>query len=192
MKKIIAFIISLALFSIFGANAQESEFDPGIYSVTDDVPVALTYSSGVMGTGSTGIVGIEVGRTKCSYKGTESGVLCTGTLLMVIDPEKKNIVRTLKKYDPFVKSMTPDNIMIVPLMVDKNKRVYDEGISINGFNVEKKNRVPFIWERVSDNAFLITAEVVPGEYAVVFRPAKLGGFDFESVFCFTVPPLPEE
>ena len=78
------------------------------------------------------------------------------------------------------------NMIIVPLGVEKNRRVYDCGSTLNGFNTQKLDRVEFLWEQISDNSFLIEAEMVPGEYAIVFKPAKLGEFNFNTVFDFTV------
>lgn len=71
-------------------------------------------------------------------QGESSEVKATGKFVMVIDPEKKGIRKTPKVYDPFIKSMTPGLIMIVPLEVAKNKRVYDEGTSVQGINTQKR------------------------------------------------------
>lgn len=186
MKRIIATLaIVLASVSLF---AQNDEHEPGIYAVNGEEYQALSLATGVMSNQGTNILGVEIGKTKISYKGTESGVIAGNTFVLVINPEKKGITRTLKSYNPFVKSMTPANIIIVPLEIVKNKRVYDAGTKLEGFNTERKERIPFEWEQITDNSFQIeTEDMIPGEYAVVFKPATLGEYDFTAVFCFTVP-----
>lgn len=184
MKKIFTTIV-IALAAVFCTNAQD-KLDPGIYAVVDDTCTSLEFAPGINSKSTTNIVGIEFGKSGSSYKGETSGVKCTGTLLMVIDPEKKIVKRTPKTYDPFIKTMNPDFIMIVPLVVQKNKRVYDAGKSVMGINTEKRERVDFEWEQIDDVTFRISFEAAPGEYAVVFKAAKLGDYDFASIYGFTV------
>lgn len=184
MKKIITTIV-IAITAVFISNAQE-KLEPGIYSVVDSVYTSLSFSPGINKSSSTNILGVEVGDSGSSYKGETSGVKCTGTLVMVIDPEKKVIKRTLKSYDPFIKTMTPQLIAIIPLTVQKNKRTYDAGKSVMGIKTEKKERVTFEWEQIDDVTFVINFETAPGEYAVVFKGANLGDYDFASIYGFTV------
>ena len=82
--------------------------------------------------------------------------------------------------------MTPANIIIVPLEVVDGKRIYNGGRTIEGINTVRKERIDFEWEMVADNTFEITANFEPGEYAIIFRPAKLGEFDFTSIYGFYV------
>ena len=170
----------------FKAYAQMDERAPGIYAVIDGESTPLTYTNGGTSTSSTNVLGVEIGKRKQTYKGETSGVQATDTFVLVINPEKKAITKTLKTYDPFIKTLTPDDLIIVPLEVQKNKRVYNEGVSLQGFNLDSKGRVPFEWEQISDNSFIITAAMLPGEYGIVFKPARLGEYDFNSIFGFFV------
>lgn len=185
MKHIITVFAACLLFAS-AAFAQDEKLAPGIYSVVDGTATHLSYTLGAAGSSGLNVIGVEVGKAKFSYKGESSEVKATDKLVMVIDPEKKAIRKTPKAYDPFIKSMTPELIMIVPLEVVKNKRVYDEGTSIQGINTKKKERVEFQWELIDENTYEITADFEPGEYAVIFKPAKLGAYDFSSIFGFYV------
>lgn len=185
MKRIITIIAACFAFAA-AAFAQDSRLEPGIYAVVDGTPTHLTYTNGTAANSSTNILGIELGNHHYNYKGETSGVQAAGKFIMVINPEKKVMSKTPKKYDPFIKSMTPNLVMIVPLQVDKNKRVYDEGTSIVGINTKRGTRVEFEWELVDENTFEITADFEPGEYAFIFKPAKLGEFDFTSIYGFYV------
>lgn len=185
MKRIISICILLAAVCI-NSFAQMDEREPGLYAINPLNESKLTPQGASKSNKSNAVFGIEIGNAKLLYKGVSSDTSASGKFIMVIDPEQKAIKQTLKEYDVFVKSMTPDNMIIVPLEVEKNRRVYCEGKTINGFNTEKKDRVPFTWEQITDNSFVIYADVTPGEYAIVFRPAKLGEYNFNTVFDFTV------
>lgn len=185
MKHIITVFAACLLFAS-ASFAQDEKLAPGIYAVVDSTVTHLSYTPGIAANSGLNVIGVEVGRVKFTYKGESSGVKATGKFIMVIDPEKKVSRKTPKLYDPFIKSMTPELIMIVPLEVVKNKRVYDEGMSIQGINTERKTRVEFQWELIDENTYEITADLLPGEYAVVFKPAKLGGYDFCSIYGFYV------
>lgn len=183
MKRILSSLLSVLAFS-FAASAQNLE--PGIYSVVDGNATHLVYANGTAISSSNNIIGLEIGDTKYKYKGETAEVEVKDKIVMVINPDKKVIKKTMKQYDPFVKSMTPANIIIVPLVVDGGKRMYDSGRTIEGLNTQRKERVEFEWEMVDDNTFEITAKFEPGEYAIIFRPAKLGEFDFTSIYGFYV------
>ena len=188
MKRLEIFAAALAgaLLVTVSASAQDERLAPGIYAVVDGTPTHLTYTPAVNVKSGINVIGVEVGNSRFDYKGETSGVTATGKFIMVIDPENKGIRKTPKLYDPFIKSMTPELIMIVPLDVVKNKRVYEEGTSIQGINTKKKTRVEFQWELIDENTWEIRADLQPGEYAVVFKPAKLGAYDFCSIFGFYV------
>ena len=180
-------IITGSILASFDANAQTDERAPGIYAVVDGQSTPLTFIIGSTSAGGVGALGIEVGKKKVNFKGETSDTKATDTFVLVIDQEKKHATKTFKVYDPFYKDMTPDALIIIPLQSSKNKRVYDEGVSLNGFQVEKKARVPFEWEMISDNSFKISApSLVPGEYGIAFKPAKLAEFDLTTIFQFTV------
>lgn len=186
MRKIIA---SLAfLFASFSLFAQNETPAPGLYAVSGDSYQSLPYTNASVGNKSFNIIGVEVGKKEYSYKDETSGVNSNGSFLLVVDPERKTITQSKKDYNPFIKSMTPDKIIIVPLEVEKGKRKYKEGSTVNGINTKSRDRVPFDWELVNDNTFKIeTGALEPGEYAFVFKAAKLAGYEFSAIFGFTVP-----
>ncbi len=185
MKRIFTICIVLAAACV-SAFAQMDEHEPGLYAINGEEATLLTPQNASQSSSSNNILGVEIGKSKLNYKGITSDTIASGKFLLVIDPERKNIKQTLKEYNVFVASMTPANMIIVPLTVEKNKRIYDRGTTINGINTQTKDRVEFLWEQVSDNSFMIDAELAPGEYAIVFKPAKLGEFNFNTVFDFTV------
>lgn len=188
MKNIIITITAFLL-AAYTMSAQNDPRDPGLYAIMGDESIPLEYQSGTASDSGTSLLGIvELGHKKYIFKGPSSSVTADSIFVMVCNLEKKHITRTLKKYDIFVESMTPDNIVVIPLEVQKNRRIFSEGTSINGFNTEMKNSLSFEWERLSDNSFLITVHgLVPGEYAFAFRAAKLAPFDFTAIFGFTIP-----
>lgn len=174
--------------------AQMDERQPGIYTVVGQESRPLSYVYQLSASGSVGIMGVNVGHDTYKYKGTTSGVIASDTLVLVIDPSKNKGVITPKKFDIFVKSMTPDNIMILPLTVNekKQRREYDAGTTIGIANASIKTkslqRIQFEWEQISDNSFMIkVADLTPGEYGVIFRMSKLGQFDFNALLGFTIP-----
>lgn len=191
MKKIFA-ILASAVLCMSLAFAQEDERIPGLYAVDGDLSTPLTVVNGSFSSSGFGIGVIEVSKRKILYSGATSDTRCTGKFVLVCDMNKKAIVATFKKYDVFIKSMTPDNMIIIPLAVEKKKRVYDEGASLNGMNTQKRDRCNFSWQQISDNSYEITADLEPGEYAFVFKPAKLGEFEFNKVFDFTITAPGEE
>ena len=189
MKKICLIAAAMMGFVLSSVVAlgQVDERVPGIYAMVEGESVPLGFVNGTTAVSTTGVLGVEVGKTKVSFKGTESGVLASGTFVMVIDPEKKAVTKTLKNYNPFIKSMTPSNLLVLPLTVVKEKRVYDEGMSIDGIKTSVQGRMDFEWEQVGDNLFEIRVQgLVPGEYGIVFRASKLAAFDYSAMFGFTV------
>lgn len=187
MKKIMLLLAALTLGS--AAMAQNDERAPGIYNVNGEVSTPLTFQTGTHKQSNTSFAGIiDIGKEKVTYKGATSDTpFQTAEFALVIDLEKKNAVKTMKKYDVFIKSMTPANMILVPLFVDKGKRIYDKGRSFNGikFNATRES-IEFEWEQITDNSFRITTELIPGEYAFVFKYAKFGGYEFDVVYDFTI------
>ena len=188
MKKITVFAtIVFALSFSTKSFAQMDERVPGLYAIVGEQSIPLTFTNGTVHNATTGVLAVEVGKNYCTFKEPTSGVIASDTFVMVIDLEKKAIVKTLKSYFPFVKSMTPNNLLILPLSVEKNKRIYEEGKTINGINVSVKDRMDFEWEQISDNSFEIHVQgLIPGEYGIVFRPARLGEFDYSAIFGFSI------
>lgn len=188
LKLTISALVCALLFTTTDAYAQMDERQPGIYAIVGEESIPLQYTNGVNDVATTGILGFEVGRIKYSYKGVESGTVASDTFVLVIDPKKKSITQSLKSYNPFIKSMTPGNMLILPLYVERGKRFYEQGKIIAGINMSVKDMMDFEWERISDNSFEIRVKgLIPGEYGIVFRPAKLGEFAYEAIFGFTYP-----
>lgn len=185
MKRIIATVLSALAFSM-AVYAQNGDLQPGIYSVIDGNVTHLVYTNGTTVNSGSNLLGLEIGKSKVRYKGESGEVEVMDKIVMVINPDKKVIKKTPKLYDPFIKTMTPANMIIVPLEVVDGKRIYDSGRTVEGFNTSKKERVEFEWEMVDDNTFEITAEFEPGEYAIVFRSSKLDEYDFTSIYGFFV------
>ena len=185
------FLAALAALMLFPAKsfAQLDEREPGIYAIVEDESIPLASFVAGAASSSTNVIGIEIGNTQYNFKGEESGVVANGKFVMVIDPEKTMAVKSLKKFNPFIKTMTPNNVIIIPLKVNekKHRREYSMGQTFMGINTEKKERVPFEWEQISDNSYEITLQdVVPGEYGFVFKYVKLSDYDFGAIFGFTI------
>ena len=179
-----------AIFSLaFGLNAsaQLDEREPGIYTIVNGESVPLEFTAGTTSVKTTNILGFETGNSNCTYRGETSGTPASNTFVMVIDPEKKAVVKTLKKYQVFIKSMTPNNMLVIPLEISKGKRVYEEGKTVMGIKTEVKGRMDFSWEQITDNSFEITVDgLVPGEYGIIFRATLLADYDYSAIFGFTV------
>jgi len=194
-----AIIAVLALFILpVKSFAQLDERTPGIYAVVGEQSTPLPYIYGTTSGGSVGIGIVSIGSTKINYKGVTSGVNASGTFVLVIDPNKKTGSATPKKFDMFVKNMTPEEVLIVPLTTNakKDRREFDSGLGIGigagpvgvGMNTENKERNGFEWEMISDNSFKIKVSgLTPGEYGIVFRQGKIGSYMYNNLFGFTVP-----
>ena len=190
MKKHSYILVTFFFTLFFTANAyaQMDEREPGLYAIVGEQSIPLTFSNGTTSVGNTGILGVEVGRVKCAYRKPTSGVNAADTFVMVIDPERKAIVKKLKSYNPFYNKMTPNNVLVLPLTVDGKRRIYEEGKIIAGINVSIKDRMDFEWEQIADNSFEIRVQqLIPGEYGFVFRASKLAEFDYSALFGFTIP-----
>lgn len=189
MKKARIIVATLLCTFFFAVNAyaQMDERQPGLYAIVGEESIPLTFSNGTTSVSTTGILGVEVGRTRCIYRKPSSSVEASDMFVMVIDPEQKAIVKKLKSYKPFFKKMTPNDVLVLPLTVDGNKRIYEEGKTIAGINVSIKDRMDFEWEQITDNSYEIHVQnLIPGEYGFVFRPSKLGEFDYSAIFGFTI------
>ena len=178
----------LCLLSIT-VSAQNDTRAPGLYAIVGGESIPLVYSNGTSSNSGTGFFGaIEVSRQQYIYKGASSGIVADSTFVMVCDMGKKTVTRTLRKYDIFISTVTPNNMVAVPLEVKKNKRIYSEGTAINGINTKMRTSLGISWEQITDNSYLITVHgLVPGEYGFVFKTARFDNYDFTAMFGFTVP-----
>lgn len=176
---------------LFGAEAAAPALptEPGLYTLVDGQYVALTVQRGIEQQGTTTIYSVlSFEKDKVSYSGETSDTPTTGEFVMVIDPNKRGISLTPKKYDVFIKSMTPNLMTAIQLTPGKGKRCFEVGRYINGFPIEEAESVGFSWERLDDVTFLIHAQFVPGEYAFIFKPAKFGQWEMHAIYDFTIIP----
>ena len=182
------FLCAFALFAAtFISSAQMDDREPGLYAMIDGESVPLVYHSGIASTTKRTLLGLEVDKSKYEYKGATSGIVASDTFVLVINPEKKNIIKTLRKYDIFVRGITPDNLAVVALEVKNGKkRIYDEGTVVGGIAGQTRERAPMEWEMISDNSYRIKVDLAPGEYAFVCRATKLAPFDFTAIYDFTI------
>jgi len=192
-RYIIAAIVAFTFFSI-ASSAQTDEHTPGIYTLVGEEYVPLNY---IYGSAAPGITVAGVGREKYNYKGVSSGVNASDTFILVIDPKKKSGVVSQKKFDYFWKGMTPEDMLVLPLVTNqkKDRREYDAGIVIGagsgsvsgGINLENNERAGIEWEQISDNSFKIKVNgLEKGEYGIIFRTAKIASFMYQPLFGFTI------
>ena len=185
MKKL--FLMVLALGMILSASAQNDSRDPGIYYIDGETSTPLTSINATTQTSGTSFGIVDVSKQKQSYKGLTSDTPCKNAeFVVVINPEKKGATQTLKKYDPFIKSMSPELMMLLPLKVEKKNRIFDDDRTIAGLKTKKEDLVPFEYEKLTDNSWKITATLPAGEYAWAFKIGKLGAFNLDAVFDFTM------
>ena len=180
-------------FAAAGQNTMEiseelQNLAPGLYIEQADGYVLMSYEKGVSITDEDLEDEIQEAFKQYSYKGKTSANVATGSFILVRDPKQKSIVEKAKKYYPFVKTMTPDNIMLVPLKVKKRNRIF-EGLGRKEFVRAKKSRATFDWEQLSDNIFHLTLydDTPAGEYAFVFRLNNIAQYYFTSVHSFSLP-----
>lgn len=203
MKTKLLFSALLLLLLPLNAFAQMDERKPGIYSVVDgkSTPLLYTFSTNIKMGMSIGPVGF--GDTKCCYKGVTSGVNASDTLVLVINPKLVAGVMAPTMYTNFYPNMTPEDMLILPLIVNnkKQRREYDSGLAlcvyigpiVMGGTANDATHPTFKWERISDNSFMInTTGLGPGEYGVIFRPHKLQSHEYGYLFGFTIPEPAEE
>lgn len=186
MKKLLT--IALAMIMTLAANAQNDTREPGLYYVDGDNSTPLTHINAITKNTGTQLLGvIDIGHQKQSYKGLTSDTQCTkAEFVLVIDPSLKGAKMTPKKYNPFIKTMTPELMALLPLTLEKKNRAYDEGRTLNGFRMKTNNSIEFEYEQITDNSWMITAELPAGEYIWAFKVAKHGSFNLASVFDFTI------
>lgn len=196
MKKTVIFA-AIAAFLICPAIslAQSISVKPGIYTLVDGKPIPLNFSYSSSSVEGKNVMGVELAYKTYRFKGETSGVAASDTFIVAINPNLKEVVKKFKEYDPFIKSMKPTKMIIVPLKVDSEAkcREYYPGMQLEGMNVQNRTEMEFDWNEVSENIFLLKVHnLIPGEYAFVFTPTKILGPDFTAIFGFTIPPTYQE
>lgn len=183
------FVLSASLTLSWGQERPA----PGIYAIIGEEPFKMERQKGL---GMSNSVDDEsfIFEKQFIYKGASSSLEATGEFLLVCDPDVRNYLVTPFKYNIFTNNLSPKDLLIVPLEVKRNKRVYDcrklhttgKALDLLGdvewlcmdFTCEELE--PFIWS--------IKAKDLPaGEYALVFRyMPQYWEFDFNNIFGFTV------
>lgn len=185
MKRIIFCIILMFAGIVSGSAQQKDKLEPGLYSVTGDGIKAMERQSAISVTSAPDTDMLL--EQKFVYKGSEGINKADGNFLLVCDPGKKNPVVTLKKFNIFTKKLTPEDMMIIPLTPQKNKRIYDcRKLRARKGKIEWL-KFDFTWEETSECTYSISADLAPGEYAIVFcYVMPVWNFDFNNAFTFTV------
>lgn len=184
MKKVLLTVLLVA--TAFVAKAQNA---PGIYSVIDGKATPLKFETAYINAPDDIDHDTDLFDTmsRYYYKGKTAAVASKGEFELVVDPEKKAFLQTPRRYFVFIGNLTPDNMLLIPLELKKNRRLYDcRKAEVHGLVVNWVN-VPFTWEKTGENTFRIKADLAPGEYAFAFRFTEKSKFNFQAVYTFTVP-----
>lgn len=186
MKKQLFLLVALSCIFSLTLSAQTENLKSGLYAVLGENYVPLKYQSTNASSLNT-INSVSFTVKKTSYKGVSSNFISDSTFVMVCDPKKRVVIQTSKNYDVFIKNITPDFMVILPLEVNNNKREFKKGTSRS--NIDKGiGIVPFDWKQIADYTYLITAHgLVPGEYGIFFKLTKLDGYNFDGIYGFTIP-----
>lgn len=186
---IITAIAVLTLFP-FESFAQKDERKPGIYAVVEEKAIPLTYLYGKASVSGENFYGVEVSYNTYRFNGESSPVTTDSTFILVIDPQKREVVRKMKEYDPFIKSMKPAKLIVIPLTVNSEMhcREYYQGMKLETIRVDDQPKIEFDWGKLSENSYVIRVHgLKPGEYGFVFKPEGGMGFDYTAIFDFTIP-----
>jgi len=199
-KIIITAIIALLILPA-ESFAQLDERKPGLYAVVGDTSTQLPYYAGFgIGYGlglSVFIVSVGKYNLVYYYKNANSGVESSNKFALVIDPDGIVAIKTPWHFKSYVKTMTPNDFIITPLLANKkkNRREYfqETSFSFMFFTFdEERVRMDMEWEQITDNSFEIRIpNLLPGEYAFIPRMTKYSEFDFSAALCFTVPGVEE-
>ena len=191
MKKLL-FALSLMVAS-FAAMAQTEKtplpaaaasLEPGIYIVDSNQFIPLCFhrvrNSGV------GVGGVDI--TNHKIKGLYASQRATGTFLMVRDPKRRATFQTRRKQRVFMRYTTPENFTFLPLEQKKRNRLVGRNLGAGIFDVDLASfkSLPYTWEQVSPEAFLITIDFAPGQYALFFRPDPIAPISYMAAWDFYV------
>jgi len=190
LKTKISFAASLvALLLPILSFGQPDGRKSGLYAIVngESIPLSSTYGS-VSAIGENEL-GYSISYQTFRYKGESSGTAADSTFVLVIDPTKKEVSKKMSGYDPFVKTMKPEKVIIIPLEVnhETQSRLYYPGAKVNRVRFEKNTRIEFESSKISDNSFEIRTHTLPaGEYGFVFLTKGIEGYDFTGIFGFTI------
>lgn len=185
MKKIISVITALII-SAFALYAQEFPSEAGIYVVKEGTHISIPFLRGSkVGVGGFGVV------SNCKYvfKGEKADVEATGEFLLVTDPNLEKPDKSNKNYNPFVNTVTPENVYIIPFEIKGGKRIYKIGLAMDvvDFKDKRDDSVPFTSEKLADNVYSIkTDNLQAGEYGIFIRTKGLHTVDWMFMYGVTV------
>lgn len=206
--RLIATILALLSAAFLYAQSPENEastvntpwdvtaLEPGLYAVVGDELARMSpeigtishSSKGFFDDDSAGNTDFDIIRQVYRYKGMSSinGIL-PGKFIMVRDPKRKSMTQTLKKFEPFHKAQTPDNLLLIDFGFWRKGREFNgERHTREGMNITFDHH-DFTWKQLSADAFEIDATGLPaGEYAFIFRFTEMTSFYFAAGFTFRV------
>ena len=184
MKRFSIIAAALLLIVSASASAQTDDREPGIYAINGNETSKMTPVYALR-TNKKNF--LNTGKHMFTYRNATSDTKATGSFLLVCDLARKKASKTRKSYDVFTRNTTPENVIIIPLDSQKKGRTYSGNSTFIGMNTEIKGKRLFAWEQTADNAYRIDIDnLSPGEYAIVFKPTKMGQYDFNCVFDFTI------
>jgi len=171
------------------SSAQMDTREPGIYALVGEQSIPLTFISGSSCVSGENYMGVEITQSLFRYRGVTSDVVADSSFVLVIDPKQKEVTKKMKEYDPFIRSMKPTKLRIVPLAVNEELqcREFYPGMKAETIRIEGQEKIKFDWEKLSDNSFVIyTHGITPGEYGIIFSPEDIYGPDYSRIFSFSV------
>lgn len=197
MKLNILIVAALALILPVNASAQEYDTrEPGIYAIVRGESIPLKYTSSHSGRSSGRDIDSRspgndyIGTSESFYNGLSSGIIADATFVLVNDPERS----IYTAYDPFIKLLTPADMVIVRLAVnpEKGRRELTTDRAIGIENVElvfREGGLSFEYKQISENSYKIQVSgLEPGEYGIAFRVPHSRDFDYYyGVYGFTIP-----
>lgn len=199
MKKtrlILTALLALSLSSIlfpFRSYAQLDEREPGLYTIVNGESRKLSYSttSQTPSSFSVHFFGIDKDYRAYRFRGGTSGVEASDTFILVVDPEKGSGVISGSRFEAFLRNMTPDDLIILPLLSFENCRDLRTNPvrAVGPINYSSPMfGMDYEWKQISDNSFEIRVlGLLPGEYGIATRMSSISKYDVWALHCFTAP-----
>jgi len=170
-------------------SAQLDEREPGLYAIKDGESVEMKHTFGSTLVTTQSVSGDIYRHQAYRFKGEKSGLEAYDTFVLVVNKDTMTQVRTIEGYNLFTRTMSPKNMLLLPLTVDydMHRREYDPGTIIDGMDMAGEVKHDFLWAKISDNSFEIKVpDIGPGEYAFVFRMSVFFEYDYNVIYAFTV------
>ncbi len=181
MKSRTAIISFIATFFIpFIVFAQYDERESGLYAIVGNESKPLSLLDGMLYT-------VDKSQVTILYDGETAGVVAADTFVLVVGHDKLFYFN-----DPFIESLTPDELIILPLKVNKRKHRMEcqpgRVSEIGNFGLVRVNRgIDFRWNRITDNSFGIKVTgLTPGEYEISVPVQGSNDFRDRESYGFTI------